>query len=202
MNKYPEIIKNLIDKFKRLPGIGEKTSMRLAFFLLNSKEEYVVSLAQAIVDLKKKIKLCKICFNFSENDICEICSSPKRDKSLICVVENVNNMYNIEKTGEFKGVYHILHGVFSPVNGMTFENLKIKELLKRIGDGEVKEVIIATNPTSEGNTTAVYLKNEIEKINKKIKITRIAAGIPVGAELEYIDKLTLREALKNRINYS
>ncbi len=202
MNKYPRVIEELINNLKKLPGIGEKTAIRLVFYLLNSNNSYVNSLANSILNLKRKIKLCKICFNFSENDICEICADSNRDKSIICVVENIKDMFNIEKTGEYKGVYHILHGVFSPINGITFENMKFKELIDRIrNDKNVKEIIIATNPTVEGNATAAYLKNEIEKLKKKLKISRIASGIPVGAELEYIDKLTLSEAMKNRIEF-
>jgi len=170
MNKYPKVIDELINNLKKLPGIGEKTAIRLVFYLLNSNNNYVNSLANSILNLKKKIKLCKICFNFSENDICEICADPKRDKSVICVVENINDMFNIERTGEYKGVYHILHGVFSPINGITFENMKFRELIDRIrNDKTIKEIIIATNPTVEGNATAAYLKNEIEKLKKKIK---------------------------------
>ena len=199
MNNYPETIKNFINNIKKLPGIGEKTAVRLAFYLLNSDENYVLSLAGSIVNLKKKIKLCRICYNFSENEICEICSNTKRDRAVICVVESVNDMYNIERSGEYRGVYHILHGAFSPINGITFDNMKIKELLNRIKKESIKEVIIATNPTSEGNATANYIKNELEKLKGDFKISRIASGIPVGAELEYIDSLTLKEAFKNRI---
>jgi recombination protein RecR len=200
-NKYPQVIEKLIKNLVKLPGIGEKTAVRLAFFLLNSNNNYVNSLANSIIDLKKKIKLCKICYNFTENEICNICSDIKRDKSIICVVENVSDMFNIEQTGEYKGVYHILHGAFSPINGVTFENMKIKELIDRVRKNKIKEIIIATNPTAEGSATAVYIKNEIDKLKRNIKITRIASGIPVGAELEYIDKLTLTEALKNRIKF-
>ncbi len=200
-NKYPNVIEKLINNLKKLPGIGEKTAVRLAFFLLNSNENYVHSLANSIIDLKRKINLCKICYNFTENEICSICSDIKRDKTVICVVENVSDMFNIEQTGEYKGVYHILHGAFSPINGITFEDMKMKELIKRIKKSKINEIIIATNPTAEGSATAVYIKNEIEKLKKDIKITRIASGIPVGAELEYIDKLTLTEALKNRIKF-
>ncbi len=200
-SKYPKVIEKLINNLIKLPGIGEKTAVRLAFFLLNSKNDYVYSLSNSIIDLKRKIKLCKICYNFTENEICDICSDIKRDKSIICVVENVSDMFNIEQTGEYKGVYHILHGAFSPINGITFENMKIKELIKRIKKNEVNEIIIATSPTAEGSATAIYIKSEIEKLKKDLKITRIASGIPVGAELEYIDKLTLIEALKNRVKF-
>ena len=200
-SKYPKVIEKLINNLIKLPGIGEKTAVRLAFFLLNSKNDYVYSLSNSIIDLKRKIKLCKICYNFTENEICDICSDIKRDKSIICVVENVSDMFNIEQTGEYEGVYHILHGAFSPINGITFENMKIKELIKRIKKNEVNEIIIATSPTAEGSATAIYIKSEIEKLKKDLKITRIASGIPVGAELEYIDKLTLIEALKNRVKF-
>ena len=200
-SKYPKVIEKLINNLIKLPGIGEKTAVRLAFFLLNSKNDYVYSLSNSIIDLKRKVKLCKICYNFTENEICDICSDIKRDKSIICVVENVSDMFNIEQTGEYEGVYHILHGAFSPINGITFENMKIKELIKRIKKNEVNEIIIATSPTAEGSATAIYIKSEIEKLKKDLKITRIASGIPVGAELEYIDKLTLIEALKNRVKF-
>ncbi len=202
MNNYPEIITNLIQHLKKLPGIGEKTAMRLTFHLLNSDENFVSSLGNLIINLKQKIKLCKICYNFTEKEICNICSNPNRDKTIICIVEDVNDMINIESTGKFNGLYHILHGVFSPISGITFENIKIKELFERVKNSKnLKEIIIATNPTAEGNATAVYIKDNIEKINKNIKITRIAVGIPQGAELEYIDKITLSKALENRLTF-
>jgi len=201
MSNYPETITRLINLLKKLPGVGEKTAMRLTFFLLNSPEEYVNSLGEEIKNLKRKVKLCKICYNFTEKEICDICKNKSRDKRVICVVEDVNDMIGIENTGEYKGVYHILHGSYSPITGMTFENLKVKELFERVKRDDVKEVIIATNPTAEGNATAIFIKDELKKINKNIKITRIAVGIPAGAELEYIDKITLSEAIKNRINF-
>ncbi len=202
MSSYPPIIRDLINNLKKLPGIGEKTAMRLTFYLLNSDKSFVKTLGNLIINLKEKIKLCKICYNFTENEICDVCSDISRDRSTICVVEDVNDLLSIEKTGEYKGMYHILHGVFSPIEGMTFENIKVKELFERVKkDNNLKEIIIATNPTSEGNATALYIKNEIEKLGKSLKITRIASGIPVGAELEYIDSITLSQALKNRIKY-
>ena len=154
-----------------------------------------------MINLKKKIKLCKFCYNFTENEVCEICSDSKRDKKIICVVENVNDMFTIEQTGEYRGIYHILHGTFSPINGMTFASIKLKEFLERVKNNNFNEIIIATNPTVEGNALALYIKNEVEKLKKNVKISRIASGIPVGAELEYMDRLTLTEALKNRINF-
>ncbi len=201
MNNYPETITRLINLLKKLPGVGEKTAMRLTFFLLNSSEEYVNSLGEEIKNLKRKVKLCKICYNFTEDEVCAICKNENRDRSVICVVEDVNDMIGIENTGEYKGVYHILHGSYSPITGMTFENLKVNELFDRIKKGNIKEVIIATNPTAEGNATAIYIKDELKRINKNIKITRIAVGIPAGAELEYIDKITLTQAIKNRTNF-
>ncbi len=198
-NFYPQIIKDVIANLSKLPGIGYKTAMRLTFFLINSDNTNALNLANSIINLKKNITFCKKCFNFSTGDICEICKNPKRDPFAVCVVENVVDMYRIENTGEFKGHYHILHGALSPIDGVNPQNIKIKELINRVANSDIKELIIATNPTSEGNATASYIIQNIEqKLDKNINISRIGIGIPIGSEIEYVDPLTLSQAFKNR----
>ena len=198
-NFYPVAIQNVIENLSRLPGIGKKTAFRLTFFLINSNDNYVVNLANSIVNLKKNIRFCKKCYNFSTDEVCEICSNKKRDESLLCVVESVTDLYTIEQTGEYNGYYHVLHGAISPIDGILPENIKVKELIKKLYNENFKEVIIATNPTSEGNATASYILEQIQKyIKKHISISRIASGIPVGSEIEYIDKLTISQSIKNR----
>jgi len=194
---FPESINNLIAEFEKLPGIGHKTAVRLAFFILESNETVAKNFATALVDAKSKIKFCEKCYNLSESTLCSICSNTKRDTSVICVVENVKDVVAMEKTHEFKGLYHVLHGNISPMNNVTAEDIKIKELIKRLSDEGVKEVIIATNPTIEGETTAMYIARVIKTI-PGIKVTRIAHGIPVGGDLEYTDEITLIKAMENR----
>jgi len=183
-----------------LPGIGKKTAFRLTFFLINSNNEYVFNLANSLVKLKKNVQFRKKCLNFAEKDLCEICSNNSRDESTLCVVETVIELYSIEQSGVYKGLYHVLHGAISPIDGIMPEQIKIKELIKRVShSNKIKEIIIATNPTSEGNATASYIVQQIEKnIKRQIKITRIATGVPVGTELEYIDSITLSQAIENR----
>lgn len=194
---FPESINNLIAEFEKLPGIGHKTAVRLAFYILESDETVAKKFATALVDAKSKIKFCEKCYNLSESQICNICSNTKRDTSVICVVENVKDVVAMEKTHEFKGLYHVLHGNISPMNNITAEDIKIKELIKRLSDEGIKEVIIATNPTIEGETTAMYIARVIKTI-PGIKVTRIAHGIPVGGDLEYTDEITLIKAMENR----
>ncbi len=198
-SNYPKAIKEVIENLSKMPGIGKKTAFRLTFFLINSKDNYVFNLANSLVNLKKNIQFCKKCFNFSTKDYCEICANNKRNNSILCVVESVVDLYTIEQAGGFNGYYHVLHGAISPIDGILPHNIKIKELIKRLKTEDIKELIIATNPTSEGNATASYIIEQIEKhIKKKPIISRIATGIPVGAEMEYIDKITILKALENR----
>lgn len=194
---YSESVEKLIREFEKLPGIGHKTAVRLAFYVLESDISLASNMAEAIIDAKKKVKLCNICYNLSENETCDICSNTKRDKSIICVVENVKDMMAMEKTKEYKGQYHVLHGTISSINSITADDIKIKELLKRLSEDEVKEVIIATNPTIEGETTALYISRIIKGV-PGIKVTRIAHGIPMGGDLEYVDEITIIKAMEGR----
>lgn len=194
---YTESVENLISYLERLPGIGHKTAVRLAFFILESDKDFAKNMAESIINAKSKIKFCSKCYNLSENDICDICSDSKKDESTICVVENIKDIIAIKKTHEYKGLFHVLHGAISPMNNITPADIKIKELLARLSDDKVKEVILATNPTIEGETTAMYIARLIKQI-PEIKITRIAHGIPVGGDIEYTDEITLIKALENR----
>ena len=196
MSYYSPSIEKLIESFEKLPSIGHKTATRLAFHMLNLNEESTKEFINSIIEAKKNLRYCSKCFNITETDPCPICSSPKRDQSTICVVEDVKDVVAMEKTHEFKGVYHVLHGSISPMNGIGPEDIKIKELLERLRDTDVKEIIIATNPRVEGEATAVYLSKLIKPIG--IKVTRIAHGIPVGGDLEYTDEVTLSKALEGR----
>jgi len=196
MSYYSPSIEKLIEGFERLPSIGHKTAVRLAFHILNAGDDEVTEFINAITSAKSNLKYCSQCYNISDTDPCPICSSPKRDKNIICVVEDVKDVIAMEKTHEFKGVYHILHGSISPMNGIGPDDIKIKELLARLMDGQVKEVILATNPRVEGEATAMYLSKLIKPLG--IKVTRIAHGIPVGGDLEYTDEITLTKALEGR----
>lgn len=196
MAYYSPTIERLIENFEKLPSIGHKTATRLAFHMLNLKEEDTKEFINSIIEAKKNLKYCSKCFNITDTDPCPICSSPKRDQSTICVVEDVKDVVAMEKTHEFKGVYHVLHGSISPMNGIGPEDIKIKELLERLKYVDVKEIIIATNPRVEGEATAIYLSKLIKPIG--IKVTRIAHGIPVGGDLEYTDEVTLSKALEGR----
>ncbi len=190
-----ESLENLICEFSKLPGIGRKSAQRLAFYLLKQSKEEVEALAQALIDVKEKTRLCSVCFNITEVDPCPICRDATRDHTTICVVEEANDILAIEKTGMYRGVYHVLGGVLSPLDGIGPENLKIKELLARLTD-DVQEVILATNPDVEGEATALYLQKLIKPLGKKV--TRLARGIPAGSDLEFIDELTLSRALEGR----
>ncbi len=180
----------------RLPGIGRKTAQRLAFHLLKASPEEARSLAQAIVELKEKVGFCHRCFNVAEQDLCDICRDPKRDGTLICVVEEPNDLLAVERTSEYHGRYHVLQGRLSPLDGIGPDELRVQELMERIGEGGVREVIVATNPNAEGEATAVYLTKLIKPLG--IKVTRIARGLPVGSDLEFSDEVTLARALEGR----
>ena len=193
---YSETITKLINQFEKLPGIGHKTAVRLAFFILESPKSYAEEMSKTLIDAKDKVKFCSKCYNITETDPCDICSSNKRDNSTICVVENVKDVVAMEKTHEFKGLYHVLHGSISPMNNITAGDIKIKELLQRLSDDKIKEVILATNPTVEGEATAMYISRLIKPLG--IEVTRIAHGIPVGGDLEYTDEITLIKALEGR----
>lgn len=196
MSYYSPSIEKLIESFEKLPSIGHKTAVRLAFHMLDLNEEDTHEFINSIVNAKANLKYCSTCYNISDTDPCPICSSPKRDSSIICVVEDVRDIMAMERTHEFKGVYHVLHGTISPMNGIGPEDIKIKELLNRIGNEDIKEIIIATNPRVEGEATAIYLSKIIKPLG--IKVTRIAHGIPVGGDLEYTDEITLSKALEGR----
>ena len=196
MSYYSPSIEKLIESFEKLPSIGHKTAVRLAFHMLELNNEDTKEFIDSIVNAKKNLKYCSTCFNISDTDPCPICNSPKRDSSLICVVEDVRDIMAMERTHEFKGVYHVLHGTISPMNGIGPEDIKIKELLTRIGSNDIKEIIIATNPRVEGEATAIYLSKILKPLG--IKVTRIAHGIPVGGDLEYTDEITLTKALEGR----
>jgi recombination protein RecR len=187
-----------IDELSKLPSIGKKTAQRLALFILKSKPEVAENLIKSIADLKEKIRFCTICHNISVDEQCDICKSEKRDKSIICVVEEASDVIAIEKTNEFSGLYHVLGGVFSPLNGIGTESLRIKELIKRIEDGEIKEVILALNPDTEGETTSLFLAKMIKPL--KIKVSRIARGLPIGGDLEFADEATIGRAVLGRID--
>ncbi len=196
MADYIEPINRLADMFRRLEGVGKKSALRMAFSVLSLSEEEACEFAKAIVDAKTEIKLCKCCQNISSEEICPICDNPKRDASTICVVEDSKAAFAIEKSGVYSGKYHVLHGVISPSHGIGPDRLKIKELLLRLTEEPVREVIIATNPTVEGEATAVYLSKLI--VSPDVKVSRIANGVPVGGDLEYADEVTLRRAIEGR----
>ncbi len=196
MNYYAAPIEKLIDEFSKLPGIGKKTAQRLAFHVINSSEAEARELATTIVKAKKNIKYCQICSNLTDKDKCYICSNKTRDASILCVVESPRDVIAMEKTREFKGVYHILHGSISPLEGIGPEDIKIRELLYRMNENSFNEVILATNPNIEGEATAMYISKLLKPMG--VKTTRIARGIPVGGDLEYIDEATLARALEGR----
>ena len=189
-------LNELINQFSRLPGIGKKTAQRLAFSILEQPPERAKAFAEALVNAREKIHFCKVCQSLTDLQVCPICSNEHRDKSVICVVEDPKDVMAFERTREFSGTYHVLHGVISPLDNVTPDDLKIKELMARLGSGEVKEIIMATNPTVEGEATASYLSRLIKPMG--IKVTRLAYGVPVGADLEYADEYTLARALEGR----
>ena len=192
-----ESVEELAEQFARLPGIGRKTAHRLALYVLKMPREEVVTLAKALVNVKDKVRYCSICSNITETDPCAICSNTKRDRSFICVVEEPHDVLAIEKTNEFKGLYHVLGGALSPLDGVGPEDLKIKELLQRVSTSSIEEVILALNPNVEGEATTLYLSKLLKPLG--MKITRIARGLPVGSDLEFADEATLSRALEGRI---
>jgi recombination protein RecR len=196
MQDYAEPLARLIDELKRLPGIGQKSAQRLAFHLQRTSREDAERLAAAILDVKDKIGFCRICNNLTDVDPCQYCTDPTRDPSLICVVENPYNAISIEKTREFRGLYHVLHGALSPLHGIGPEQLKLKSLLERLKDGKVREIIVATNPNVEGEATAIYMSKLIKPLG--VKVTRIATGVPVGSELEFADEVTMMNSIEGR----
>lgn len=197
MAYYAAPLSKLIEQFERLPGIGRKSAQRLAFFMLSQSDAQAQEFAAAIVDAKKNMHTCRICQNLTDGEVCDICRNPSRDHSVICVVENPRDVVAFERTQEYNGVYHVLHGVISPMDGIGPDALKIKELLKRIGgEPPVSEIIMATNPDVEGEATAMYISRLLKPMG--VRVTRIAYGIPVGGELEYADEVTLSRALEGR----
>ena len=196
MAEYIESLQNLADQFGRLGGVGRKSALRMAFSVLEMTEEEAAEFAHAIVDAKEKIHLCPVCQNLTDREICYICNDDTRDRSTICVVSDVRTVISMEKVREYRGVYHVLHGLISPMNGVTPDQLKIKELLARVGEGEIDEIIVATNPTVEGEATAMYLSKLLRPLG--VTVTRLAYGVPVGADLEYADEITLFRALEGR----
>ena len=189
-------VQDLIDALRRLPGIGQKSAQRLAFHLLRANTDEALSLADAIRAAKERVAICAECFNVSEGDRCRYCKDPRRDGTMICVVEEPADIIAVERTQEFRGRYHVLGGHISPMDGIGPDDLHIRELLQRIGQGEVKEIILATNPTVEGEATAIYLANTMKPLG--VRVTRIASGLPVGGDLEYADEVTLGRAFEGR----
>lgn len=193
---YPEPIAKLIEGFMKLPGIGPKTAGRLAFFVLSMKEDDVLDLARSLVNAKRQLSHCSICYNMTDEDPCQICRDKTRNRSVICVVQDPKDVIAMERTKEYDGLYHVLHGAISPMDGIGPEDIKVPDLIKRLEDEEVEEIILATNPTVEGEATAMYISRLIKPIG--LKVTRIAHGLPVGGDLEYADEVTLSKALEGR----
>ena len=196
MNYFPAALQELTDQFARLPGIGGKTAQRLAFHVLSLPLEDAESFAEAILNAKKEVKTCPVCQNLTDRELCPICADPPRDQSVICVVAEPKDVIALERSREFNGTYHVLHGVISPLNHVTQDDIKIRELLRRVASGQIKEVIMATNPDTEGEATAMYISRLLRPM--EIKVTRLAYGVPVGSQLEYADEITLSRALEGR----
>ena len=196
MQYFPAALQDLADQFARLPGIGGKTAQRLAFYVLSLPLEEAESFADAIITAKKSVHTCPVCQNLTDREVCPICDDDLRDKSVICVVAEPRDVIALERSREFNGVYHVLHGVISPLNHVTQDDIKIRELLMRVGSGEVREVIMATNPDTEGEATAMYISRLLRPM--EVKVTRLAYGVPVGSQLEYADEVTLSRALEGR----
>jgi recombination protein RecR len=194
--RYAAPIARLLEELERLPGIGPKSAQRIAYWLLTAETADAQRLADSIVEVKRTIHFCPVCFNFAEGDVCEVCADTKRDRTKICVVEEPRDLIAVDRTGEYAGVYHVLQGAISPIDGIGPERLRVRELIDRLGPGEVTEVVIATNPNVEGETTALYLARLIKPLG--IKVTRIASGLPVGGDLEFADEVTLGRALEAR----
>lgn len=196
MPNFAEPMTRLIDELKKLPGVGSKSAQRLAFHILRSSEDDAEALAAAVRDVKAKLRLCSICNNITDVDPCVYCSNPTRNQRLVCVVEEPTNIAAIEKTRHFNGAYHVLHGSISPLHGVGPEQLRLSNLMRRVEAGEVDEVILATNPTVEGEATAVYISQQIRR--QGVKVTRIATGVPVGSDIEYADEVTMLKAMEGR----
>lgn len=197
MEYFAAPLQNLIEEFEKLPGIGNKTAQRLAFHVLNQPEEKAEKFAHAILHAKKSLCYCKECQNLSDKEVCNICANPARDQGVICVMESPKDVLQMERTNEFKGVYHVLHGAISPMDNIGPDDIRIKELVTRVSTQEVEEVIMATNPNLEGETTAMYISKLLKPFG--VKVTRIAHGVPVGGELEFADEVTLSKAMQWRI---
>lgn len=193
---YAAPIARLLEELQRLPGVGPKSAQRLAYHILRSDDESAARLAEAVLEVKRAIHFCPQCFNFAEDELCDICSDPERDSSAICVVEEPRDVVAIERTGEFRGLYHVLQGAISPIDGIGPEQLRVRELIDRVGEGGVTEVVVATNPNVEGETTALYVARLLKPLG--LRVTRIASGLPVGGDLEYADEVTLGRALEAR----
>ena len=193
---YPKSLARLVGEFEKLPGIGPKSAQRLAFHVMRVPEEETRALADALTSIKGSIRFCERCHNYSEGDLCDICADPKREQAYLCVVAEPRDLIAMEKTGEFKGVYHVLHGVISPLEGVGPDKLYIRDLTQRVADGHVREVVLATNPTVEGDTTSLYVAGLLKPLGAKV--TRIAHGMPVGGDLDYADQATLIQALEYR----
>jgi len=195
---YAASVDRLITELSKLPGIGQRTAQRLAFHLLRVSEQDALGLADAIREVKERVGLCELCFNLSEGPRCRICEDERRDRSVICVVEEPADVIPIERTHEYRGLYHVLGGALSPIDGVDPEDLKIAELVKRVRDSEVSEVVIATNPTTSGEATAFYIAEGLRELERDVSVTRLASGLPMGADLEYADEVTLGKALVGR----
>jgi recombination protein RecR len=196
MPDFAEPLERLINEFKHLPGIGQKSAQRLAFHVLRASRDDAERLARAILDVKDKLGLCRVCNNISDSELCNFCSDPHRDQRVLCVVEEPHNIMAIETTRQFSGVYHVLHGAISPLKGIGPEQLKLKSLVERIGGGQVEEIIVATNPTVEGEATAVYVSRLLKPLG--VRVSRIGMGIPVGSDIEFADEVTISKALEGR----
>lgn len=196
MQVFPAALQNLADQFARLPGIGGKTAQRLAFHVLSMPESAAQEFADAIMDAKKSIHTCPVCQNLTDREICSICDDDMRDHGVVCVVAEPKDLIAMERSREFRGVYHVLHGVISPLNHVTQDDIKIRELLMRVAEGEIREIIMATNPDTEGEATAMYISRLLRPM--EVKVTRLAYGVPVGSQLEYADEVTLSRALEGR----
>lgn len=195
-NMYEGIVQDLIEEFAKLPGVGPKGATRIAFHLLNSDNAEVAKLAEILREIKEKVRFCKQCFNVAQNELCRICADPRRDQTLICVVEEPKDVLAIERTREFRGKYHVLGGAISPIDGIGPDDLRIKELMSRLSDDSISEVILATDPNLEGEATATYLARLLAPLG--LKVTRLASGLPVGGDLEYADEITLGRAFEGR----